>query len=137
MVDQDTSVDSKTRILIVDDHPFMRQGLRHILQSDADFDVVAEAENGMQAVERAREVTPDVILMDISMPEMNGIEATRIIHDENPGISIIGLSMFEAADKAAEMKAVGASHYVSKSGPVDQLLEIIRSQPRLSDPQQS
>jgi DNA-binding NarL/FixJ family response regulator len=76
----------------------------------------------------ARKLRPDVILMDISMPKMNGIEATRIIHPEFPGIRIIGLSMHAAEDQAAAMIAAGASAYQSKSGQTDLLLAAIRGQ---------
>jgi DNA-binding NarL/FixJ family response regulator len=76
----------------------------------------------------ARELQPDVILMDFSMPRMNGLEATRAIHGEHPGIRIIGLSMYEEAEQLAAMRAAGAAAYVTKSGPPDALLRAIREQ---------
>jgi DNA-binding NarL/FixJ family response regulator len=117
---------SRVTILVVDDHPFLRQGLRHILASEPKLHVIGEARDGEEAIEKARELKPEVILMDISMPGINGIEATRRIHEEMPAIKIIGLSMFEAADIAEEMKVAGAVDYICKSGPVDLLMQTIR-----------
>ncbi len=115
------------RVMLVDDHSVMRQGLSLLLSDYPDIDVVGEASDGEDAIIMARELCPDLILMDISMPKMNGIEATRIIHAENPDIKIIGLSMFDAADQAEAIRQVGAAAYLKKSGNRNELLQTIRS----------
>jgi len=117
----------KIRVMLVDDHAVMRKGLSTLLVQ-ADLEVVGEAADGEEAVDMARKLKPDVILMDISMPKMNGIEATRIIHAEFPEIRIIGLSMYEAADQAAAMFEAGASAYRSKSEQAGLLLAAIREE---------
>jgi PAS domain S-box-containing protein len=117
----------KIRVMLVDDHAVMRQGLSSLLGHQTDIEIVGEAEDGQAAVELARAINPDVILMDISMPKMNGIEATRAIHPDQPNIRIIGLSMFDAADQAAAMLEAGAAAYLTKSGNSDALLSAIRS----------
>jgi len=118
----------KIRVLLADDHMVVRQGLFTLLNQHADIEVVGEAADGEEAVERARKLQPDVILMDISMPKMDGLEATRIIHSELPHIRIIGLSMHENDDQAARMFAAGASAYRSKSDNTDLLLASIRGE---------
>ncbi len=84
----------KTRILIVDDHEIFRDGLKRLINNEADLEVVGEAENGAIAITLARALHPDVILMDVKMPVMDGIEATRRILAESPGIKILSLSMY-------------------------------------------
>lgn len=116
----------KIRVLLVDDHTVVRQGLSTMLNLHSDVEVIGEAANGEEAVEKARELQPDVILMDISMPKMDGIEATRIIKSEFPQIRIIGLSMHEKQDQAARMIEAGASPYCTKDGETDKLLTEIR-----------
>jgi PAS domain S-box-containing protein len=116
----------KTRILLADDHAMVRQGMAIMLNDEADFEVVGGAVDGLDAVELARKLQPDVILMDLSMPKLNGIEVTRIIHNEFPEICIIGLSMFEEAETAQAMRDAGAVHYMTKSGAADALIDAIR-----------
>lgn len=116
----------RIRVLLVDDHVVMRQGLSMLLGEETDIEVVGEASDGKEAVTFARELQPDVILMDFSMPGMNGVEATRIIHAERPRIRIIGLSMYAEVERAAAMRDAGAVAYLSKSGRSDALLEAIR-----------
>lgn len=115
------------RILLVDDHVVMRQGLSMLLSEESDLEIIGEASDGREAVKYARDLRPDVILMDFSMPRMNGVEATRIIHGELPDVRIIGLSMYEETDRAAAMREAGAIAYLSKSGRSDTLLETIRN----------
>lgn len=118
----------KFRVLIVDDHPVMREGLARMLRLHSDIEVVGEAPDGEKAIHLARKIVPDVILMDISMPHMDGLEATRIIHSELPRIRIIGLSMYEENDHATAMINAGASAYRSKSDDIDLLLATIRGE---------
>jgi len=119
--------DSQIEVMLVDDHEVMRQGLAMLLSNYDDISVTGEAADGKEAVEMARELNPDVILMDISMPEMSGIEATRIIKAEMPHIRIIGLSMFDPSDQAEEIRQAGAGQYLKKNGDKHELLSTIRN----------
>jgi PAS domain S-box-containing protein len=116
----------KISILVVDDHPVVRQGILALLSHHPDIEMVGEADDGYQAVEKARQLNPDVILMDINMPGMDGIHATRIIRSELPCVRIIGLSMHDRQDQADQMIQAGASDYCSKDGSTDELLSAIR-----------
>ena len=120
------SAGGKIRVMLVDDHAVMRQGLLSFLSGHDDIEIAAEAADGEAAVEQARQIQPDVILMDINMPKMNGVEACRRIQSEMPGIRIYGLSMYEAEDQAQAMTEAGAAGYLSKSGSSDSLLAAIR-----------
>ncbi len=115
------------RILLADDHIVMREGLAQLLGQEPDVLIVGQASDGAEAVELARRLLPDVILMDMSMPNLNGVEATRIIHNENPEIRVIGLSMFEEAERAQALRDAGAVDYLSKSGPPARLIETVRA----------
>ena len=115
------------RVLVVDDHTVVRQALALMLSQESDIEVIGEASNGKAAVEMARSLNPDIILMDVNMPMMNGIEATRAIHGELPGISVIGLSMYERDEQATPMLNAGAVGYVSKSDAPDVLLAAMRA----------
>jgi signal transduction histidine kinase/ActR/RegA family two-component response regulator len=116
----------KIRVLLVDDHTIVRQGLIGLLMQEADIEVIAEAGDGRQAIELAHSNRPEVVVMDLSMPVMNGIEATRRIKAELPGTQIIGLSMYEEADQAEAMLEPGAKAYLSKGGPSQDLIAAIR-----------
>jgi len=115
------------RIVVVDDHKVTREGLVLLLSKEAGFRVVGECSSGKAAVRLAGELEPDIIVMDVSMPGMNGIDATRAIHARYPGIRIIGLSMLDAAGTAAAMKESGAIEYVSKSVAPRLLVQILRA----------
>jgi DNA-binding NarL/FixJ family response regulator len=116
-----------TRILIADDHQLFRDGLKGLLQAAPDFEVVAEAADGQQALRLAAEHRPDVILMDIQMPELNGIEATRRIIAQQPEIKILMLTMFEDdASVFAAMRA-GARGYVLKGVKHDEMLRAVQA----------
>jgi two-component system, NarL family, response regulator NreC len=115
------------RILLADDHSVLREGLRTLLAKDGDFEVVAEANNGREAVRLANELKPDVVLMDISMPDLDGIEATRCIHADMPDVRIIGLSMHLDPQLAARLLGTGASGFLAKTGGFEQIRQAIRA----------
>ncbi|MCF7992805.1 MAG: PAS domain S-box protein [Thiohalocapsa sp.] len=115
-----------TKILLVDDHAMIRQALSSMLDEESGLSVVGEAANGAQAVAMAEELRPDLILMDYSMPDMDGIETTARIKARWPDIQVIGLSMYEDADRAAAMINAGASAYVAKTAGSQDLLRAIR-----------
>jgi len=115
------------RVLLADDHPVMRQGLMRLLQEHPDIEVVGEAGDGRAAVALAGQLQPDVVLMDVTMPGLNGIEATRLIVGQLPHIYVIGLSMHEEADMADGMRQAGAAAYLTKGGPTEHLIEAIRA----------
>ena len=113
------------RVMLVDDHEVMRKGLSLLLSRNENIVVIAEAANGAQAVEEAQRLNPDAILMDISMPVMDGIEATRRIISRQPHIRIIGLSMHAAEDQEVQMRSAGAVGYLSKTGNPDEIVSAI------------
>ncbi len=115
------------RVMLADDHIVVRQGIANLLSDEPDIDVVGAAADGQEAVEMAARLLPDVILMDVSMPKLTGVEATRIITHDWPEIRIIGLSMFEEAERAQAMRDAGAVDYVTKSGAADALIKAIRT----------
>jgi PAS domain S-box-containing protein len=117
----------KIRVLLADDHAVVREGIGSMLNNEEDIEVIGEAADGQEAVELARALRPDVILMDVSMPNLNGMEATRILHGDFPEIRIIGLSMFHEGEQAAAMLQAGAVKYVSKSGATESIIEAIRN----------
>ena len=114
------------RVLLADDHRILRQGLVSLLQDEPDILVVAEARDGQEAVDLAHQHKPDVIVMDITMPRLSGIEATALITAQLPAIRIIGLSVHPAADMAEAMRQAGAAAYLTKDGPVEDLVAAIR-----------
>ncbi len=122
------SDERKIRVLVVDDHLVVRQGLVRLLKEEPDIEVVGEAADGQTAVALTRELSPDVVTMDIEMPGMNGIEATRLICTECPAVRVIGLSMYEV--HATAMREAGAVAYLTKSGPSDTLIAAIRGATR-------
>jgi PAS domain S-box-containing protein len=116
----------RTRVLLVDDHKIMREGLGLLLEDQPDLELVGEADNGKQAIDMAAALRPDVVVMDVSMPVMNGVEATRIIKREFPEIRIVGLSMYERDDMARDMLDAGAETHLVKTGRSEELLAAIR-----------
>lgn len=119
-------VSSTIRVLIADDHAVMRQGLSTSLSEEPDIAIVGEAADGEMALERTRSLRPDVVLMDLGMPKMGGVEATQRIHSEMPKVRVIGLSMFEEKESAKAMFEAGAVAYLSKSCSVEALTTAIR-----------
>jgi DNA-binding NarL/FixJ family response regulator len=117
---------SLIRLLVVDDHKIVREGLVSLLSEQQDIEVIGEAGNGREAITLASTLHPDVIIMDISMPLMNGDEATRQIKKMMPEIRIIALSMFEEEEMLRKMYSAGAEKYVLKTAPSAQLLAAIR-----------
>ena len=113
------------RVLLVDDHRILRDGIAGILTASDKFRVVGEASSGAEAVELARSLQPDVVVMDISMPGMSGIEATQRITTEAPRIRVVGLSMYDEQDLAETMLRAGASAYVTKGGPAQTLIDTL------------
>ena len=114
------------RILLVDDHQMMRDGLRSVLDLEDDFDVVGEAGNGYQALEMARTRRPDVIVMDIGMKDLNGMEATRQIIAQNPRAKVVALSTYSNEPYVISMLEAGACGYVLKDAAVDEMRRAIR-----------
>lgn len=116
---------SSIRVLLVDDYAMVRQGLRSILEANNHLEVVGEASNGLEAIDAVRALRPDVVVMDINMPEMNGIEATRRIKEEFPDTSVIGLSVQDGMDMIHKMQAVGICSYLTKENAGDALCRAI------------
>jgi DNA-binding NarL/FixJ family response regulator len=120
----------RIRILLADDHKILREGLAGLLDEQPDFEVVSEASDGQMALEMARQTRPDVIVMDVSMPRLNGVEATRKIMAEMPEAKVIGLSMHAQEDMADAMRKAGAIGYVTKGAPSESLTAAIRDAAR-------
>jgi len=113
------------RIVIADDEGIMRQGLRALIEGQTDMEVVGDAQDGWRVVELAKKLTPDVVIMDVSMPNLNGVEATRQILEENPNIKIVALSMYPHKRYVTEILKAGALGYVLKSYLFDELLKAL------------
>lgn len=121
------STEIGVRVLVVDDHQMIRQGLSAMLLDEPDLTLVGEASDGLEAIEQVGLLKPDVVLMDFSMPRMNGLEATRRIAQNWPSVRVIGLSMYDEADRAAAMLEAGACAYLNKTVDADALLNVIRT----------
>lgn len=118
--------DQKVNVMLVDDHQMVREGLKRMVNAEVDLQVIAEASNGFEAIELARKANPDVIIMDVNMPEMDGITATKQIMAELPGMRIVGLSLFESPKVIDSMRSAGAVAYITKNEAVESLCATIR-----------
>lgn len=117
----------KIRILLAEDHAIVREGLRSMLEKQPDIEIVCEAEDGRIAVERAQDLLPDVVVMDITMPNLNGVETTRKIINEFPQIKVIALSIHSDRRFITAMLCAGAAGYVLKEDILDELVKAIRA----------
>lgn len=115
------------RLLLVDDQELFRQGLQGLLQLEADFEIVGEAENGQQAIKLVAQLQPDVVLMDIRMPVCNGVEATKIIHQSYPWVRILVLTTFDEDEYVWPSLQAGALGYLLKSTPAKQVADAVRT----------
>jgi DNA-binding NarL/FixJ family response regulator len=127
MPERSNSAPTPIRILIVDDHPIVRDGIRGIFAGDADFDVVGEAANGDEAVARTQAFRPDVVLMDLRMPERDGVSATREIVDRGLGARVLILTTYDTESDVLPAIEAGASGYLLKDTPRDELRGAVRA----------
>ena len=118
---------SNIRLMLVDDHQVIRTGLKSFLQTQPDFEVVAEASNGQEAITLALETRPDIIIMDISMPEMDGLEATRRLKEQWPQVTVLALTVHEDKFYFMKMLEAGASGYLTKQAASDELVQAIHT----------
>ncbi len=115
------------RVLLADDHAVVRDGLRYLLEAQSGISVVGDAENGRDAVRKARELQPDIVIMDIAMPELNGMEATREIHKSCPGVRVLILSMYATTEHIRQALQAGAQGYLLKKSAGTEVVEAIRA----------
>jgi len=118
---------SEIRLLLVDDHEVVRTGLRMLLESQSDIKILAEASTGAEAIQMAREFKPDVVVMDITLPDITGIEATRRLKERQPEIAVVALTIHEDEQYFFEMLQAGASGYVPKRAAPEDLITAIRA----------
>jgi DNA-binding NarL/FixJ family response regulator len=117
----------KIRVLIADDHSLFRYGMRTMFSSDPQFEVIGEAATGEEVVTLSAELKPEIVLMDIQMPGLNGIEATRRIVRSNPGIGVVVVTMFEEDDSILAAMRAGARGYVLKGADADEVVKVVRA----------
>ena len=115
------------RVLLADDHKIVRQGIRGLVETQADMEVVAEAEDGRTTVKLAQEMSPNIVIMDVAMPGLNGIEATHQITRNNHAVKVLALSMYADIRFVTGMLSAGASGYLLKDCAFEELVEAIRS----------
>ncbi len=116
-----------TRVLIVDDHEIVRIGLCSVLEKEDDFEIVAQGRDGFEAVDLVRQVTPDVVVLDVSMPGMNGTEAARLIKSEAPEIKIVVVSMFDRREFVLDMLGAGVDACILKTNAAEHLVPAMRA----------
>jgi len=122
------------RVLLADDHEIVREGLISVLSEAPDIEVVGEAANGREAINLAYQLQPDVVIMDVAMPLINGDDATRQIKLHLPQTRVIALSMYEEPDLIEKMRLAGAESYLLKTAPSDRLVAAIRDRPDTKTP---
>lgn len=127
MTPQEASPEGNTRVLVVDDHAVFRYGMRAMLANARGFEVIGEAATGEEAVEKAAEARPDIVLMDVQMPGMNGIEATRRILQSNSGASVVVVTMFGDDDSVFSAMRAGARGYVLKGADAEEVMKVLRA----------
>ena len=115
------------RVLIVDDHSVVRDGIKSVLDLQSDIEVVGEAENGKEAVERVGELSPDIVIMDIMMPELNGLEATKEIYEKYPQTRVVMLSQYDDEENILAAERLGAYGFIPKRAASSQLVNAIRA----------
>lgn len=120
-------MEKKIRVLVVDDQDILRDGVTRMLNRQPDLEVVGEASEGRTAVQLTHQLLPDVVIMDVSMPVMNGIESTRAIHAELPDVQVIGHSLLDEVEGGVAMRQAGAVDYVYKLAPLTALIAAIRA----------
>jgi DNA-binding NarL/FixJ family response regulator len=115
------------RILLVDDHPIVRQGLKTLLEAHPGWEVIGEAADGLEAVDKADRLHPDVMVLDVTMPRMNGLEACRLIRQKAPGLEILFVTQHDSPQMMREALEAGARGYVVKSNAARDLLEAVEA----------
>lgn len=121
---------NKIRVLLAEDHTIVRKGLRSLLDAEADIEVVGEAEDGREAIEKADRLRPNVVVMDITMPSLNGLEATRQIRQQWPQVQVVALTMHTADEYIFQILRAGASAYVVKRAAPSELISAVRAASR-------
>lgn len=116
-----------TRIIIADDHTIVRHGLAKLIEAEEDMEVIAQTENGISTVELARELSPDIVVMDVAMPDLNGIDATQQILREDPKVRVLALSMHSGKKFVIAMLQAGAMGYLLKDCALEELISAIRT----------
>ena len=117
----------RIRLLLVDDHPIVLDGIRSHLLAQPEFEIVGQAANGLEAIQKAKALLPDVVLMDITMPQMNGLEATSHLRKEVPGTKVLILTMHDSKEYIAQMLRMGARGYLLKDGSPAELVRAIKA----------
>ncbi len=125
-MDADPGATRRARLLIAEDHALVREGLRAMLAGEPDIEVIGEAENGKEAVELCRSLTPDLVLMDVRMPGMDGLEATKTIKGSQPKVIVLMVTTHQDPDYLLEAVRSGAAGYVLKEASKPQLLNAVR-----------
>src|ERR1700751_6366717 len=115
------------RILVVDDHPIVRQGLKTLLEGHSGWQVIGEASDGAEALEKARDLSPDVMVLDVTMPRMNGLEACRLLRRQSPELEILFVTQHDSPQMMREALDAGARGYVVKSNAARDLLEAVEA----------
>jgi len=113
------------RIMLVDDHPIVRQGLKTLLEGHSGWEVIGEAADGAEAVEKAKNLSPDVMVLDVTMPRMNGLEACRVLRQQCPGLEILFVTQHDSPQMMREALEAGARGYVVKSNAARDLLAAV------------